>query len=120
MQSRQIQKLDNYCMKRKNLSVADKLSHSFTQENLQLNQLKQKQLPPQLLFATLTQNSQIEPLQFLDNHETVLPSQKNDCPSILAGFGTDQFSIRINVTRKKVIIKPLVPFSFDAVKPKAI
>ena len=35
----------------KNLSVADMLSRSFTKTELQLNQLKHKQLPPQIDFA---------------------------------------------------------------------
>ena len=37
----------------KNLSVADMLSRSFTKEELQLNQLKHKQLPAQIDFALL-------------------------------------------------------------------
>ena len=35
----------------KNLSVADMISRSFTKAELQLNQLKHKQLPPQINFA---------------------------------------------------------------------
>ena len=41
----------------KNLSVADMLSRSFTKTELQLNQLKHKQLPPQKDFAVLQNNS---------------------------------------------------------------
>ena len=37
----------------KNLSVADMLSRSFTKTELQLNQSKHTQLPPQIDFATL-------------------------------------------------------------------
>ena len=41
----------------KNLSVADMLSRSLTKTELQLNQLKHKQLTPQLDFAILQKNS---------------------------------------------------------------
>ena len=46
----------------KNLSVADMLSRSFTKAQLQLNQLKHKQLPPQIDFAVL-QDSTLKPVQ---------------------------------------------------------
>ena len=36
------------------------LSCSFFQEELQLNQVKHKQLPPQVLFATVTHYDQIK------------------------------------------------------------
>ena len=36
------------------------LSRSFIQEELQLNHVKHKQLPPQVLFATLTHDDQIK------------------------------------------------------------
>ena len=35
------------------------LIRSFIQEELQLNHVKQKQLPPRVLFATLTHDDQI-------------------------------------------------------------
>ena len=37
----------------KNLSVADMLSRTFTKQQLQLNQLKHKQFPPQMEFAII-------------------------------------------------------------------
>ena len=48
----------------KNLSVADMLSRYFTKAELQLNQLKQKQLPPQVCFALL-QNGTLQPVHYL-------------------------------------------------------
>ena len=50
----------------KNFSVADILSRSFTKAELQLNQLKHKQLPPQIDFALL-QNGTIKPVHYLIN-----------------------------------------------------
>ena len=49
----------------KNLSVADMLSCSFTKVELQINQLKHKQLPPQIEFAVL-QNNTLEAITLLD------------------------------------------------------
>ena len=47
----------------KNLSVADMLSQSFTKAELQLNQLKHKQLLPQIDFALL-QNGTLKPVYY--------------------------------------------------------
>ena len=79
----------------KNLSVADMLSRSFTKTDFQLNQLKHKQLPPQIVFAVL-QNNYLIPVHYLVQHEEILPHQKHDSHLILADPGTDQFSIRMN------------------------
>ena len=51
------------------------LSRSFFQEELQLNHVKHKQLPPQLLFETLTRDDQIKlkPVHCFFEKETVLP-----------------------------------------------
>ena len=54
----------------KNLSVADMLSRSFTKTELQLNQLKHKQLPPQIGFALL-QNGTLKPVNY-----SIKPSRK--------------------------------------------
>ena len=48
----------------KNLSVADMLSRFFTKAELQLNQLKHKQLPPQIDFALLQDNT-LKPVHYL-------------------------------------------------------
>ena len=100
----------------KNLSVADMLNCSFTKIELQLNQLKHKQLPSQMDFAIL-QNNTLTPVHYLIKHEEVLPHQKHDSHPILADYGTDQFSIRINDKENDIVVKPLQPFSFKSVTP---
>ena len=100
----------------KNLSVADMLRRSFTKAELQLNQLKHKQLPPQTDFAIL-QNHTLKPVHYLIKHEEILPHQKHDSHPILADYGTDQFSIRNNDKGNNVIVKPLQSFSFTSVTP---
>ena len=100
----------------KNLSVADMLSCSFTKAELQLNQLKQKQLPPQIDFALLQDNT-LKPVHYLIKHEEILPHQKHDSYPILAVYGTDQFSIRINDKGTDIVVKPLQSFSFKSITP---
>ena len=60
----------------KNLSVADMLNRSFTKAELQLNQLKHKQLPLQIDFELL-QNGTLKPVHYLIKHEEKLPHQKH-------------------------------------------
>ena len=98
----------------KNLSVADMLSQSFTKAELQLNQLKHKQLPPQIDFALL-QNGTLKPVHYLIKYEEILPHQKHDSHPILADYGTDQFSIRNNDKGNGIVVKPLHSFSFKSV-----
>ena len=93
----------------KNLSVAD-------MPEVQLNQLKHKQLPPQIDFALL-QNNTLKPVHYLIKHEENLPHQKDDSHPILADYGTDQFSIRINDKGNDIVVKPLQPFSFKSITP---
>ena len=100
----------------KNLSVADLLSRSFTKEELQINQLKHKHLPPHIDF-TILQNNKLQPVHYLIKHEEVLPHQKHDSHPILADYGTDQFSLRINDKGNDIIVKPLNSFSFNAITP---
>ena len=59
-----------------NLSVADMLSRCFTKAELQINQLKHKQLPPQIDFSSL-QNNTLKPVHYLIKHEEVLLLIKN-------------------------------------------
>ena len=70
------------------------LGRSFFQEELQLNQVKHKQLPRQVHFATQTHDDQLKlkPVQYLFKQEIVRPSQKDDCHLGLAHFGKDQFA----------------------------
>ena len=92
------------------------LSRSFTKAELQLNQLKHKQLPSQIDFAFL-QNCTLKPVHYLIKHEEILLHQKHNCHPILADYGTDQFSIRINDKGNDIGIKPLHSFSFKSVTP---
>ena len=41
--------------------------------------------------------------------------KKNDCHPILADYGEDQFSIRINNKGKDIHIKPFDSFSFQSI-----
>ena len=102
----------------KNLSVANMLSRSsFTKAELKLNQLKHKQFPPQIDF-TLLQNGTLKPVHHLIKHEEILPHQKHNSHPILADYGTDQFSIRINDKRRNdIVVKPLQSFSFKSITP---
>ena len=100
----------------KNLSVADMLSRSFTKAELQLNQVKHKQLPPQIDFALL-QNGTLKPVRYLIKLEEILPHQKYDSHPILADYGTDQFSVRINDKGNDIIVKRLPSFSFESITP---
>ena len=99
-----------------NLSVAELLSRSFKKAELQLNQLKHKQLPPKIDFALL-QDGTLKPVHYLIKHEEILPHQKHDSHPILADYGTDQFSIRINDKGNDIIVKPLQSFSFKSITP---
>ena len=90
------------------------LIRSVTKAELQLNQLKHKQLPPQIDFALL-QNGTLKPVHYLIKHEKILPHQKHDSHLILADYGTDQFSIRINDKGNDIVVKPLQPFSFKSI-----
>ena len=40
---------------------------------------------------------------------------KKDCHPILADYGEDQFSIRININREDIHIKPLDSFFFQSI-----
>ena len=91
-------------------------SRSFTKAELQLNQLKHKQLPPQIDFALL-QNGTLKPVLYLIKHEEILPHQKHGSHPILADYGTDQFSFRINDKGSDIVVKPLQSFSFKSITP---
>ena len=113
MQLTKFSKLKNFLTPGKNFSVADMLSSSFTKDELQINQLKHKHLPPQIDFAVL-QDSTLKPVHYLIKHEKVLAHQKHDSYPILADYGTDQFSIRINNKGNDLIVKPLNSFHSNA------
>ena len=92
------------------------LSPSFTKAELQLNQLKHMHFPPQIDFALL-QNGTLKPVHYLIKHAEVLPHQKHDSHPILAAYGTDQFSIRINDKGNDIVVELLHSFSFKSVTP---
>ena len=100
----------------KNLTVADMLPRTFTKEYLQVHQLRHKQLPPQIDFSIMKDN-QLKPVHYLVKHEEIKYNQKNDCHLILADYGDDQFSIRINNKGEDIHIKPLNSFSFQSIVP---
>ena len=116
MQLTKVSKLKIIHTPGKNLSVADMLSRSFTKAELQLNQLKHKHLPPQIDFALLQDNT-LKPVHYLIKHEEILPHQKHDSHPILADYGTDQFSIRINDKGNDIVVEPLQSFSFKSITP---
>ena len=90
MQLTKVSKLKPIPRPGRKLPVADMLSRSFTKAELQINQLKPKQLPPQTEIAVL-QNNALKPVHYLNNHEEVLPHQKLDSHPILADYGPDQY-----------------------------
>ena len=92
------------------------LSRSFTKAELQINQLKHKQLPQEIDFAIL-QNDTLKPVHYLNKHEEILPHQKHDSHPILADYGADQISIRINDKGNDIVVKPIQSFSFKSVTP---
>ena len=100
----------------KNLTVADMLPRTFTKEQLQVHQLRHKQLPPQIDFSIMKDN-QLKPVHHLVKHEEIKYNQRNDCHPILADYGDDQFSIRINNKGEDIHIKPLDSFSFQSIVP---
>ena len=62
----------------KNLAVADMLSRTFTKEQLQLHQLRHKQLPPQINFSIMKDNQlkPVQPVHYFAKHEEIIYNQK--------------------------------------------
>ena len=111
MQLTKISKLKIIHTHGKSLTVADMLSRTFTKE-----QLRHKPLSPQIDFSIMKDN-QLKPVHYLVKHEEIKYNQKNDCHPILADYGEDQFSIRINNKGEDIHIKPLDSFSFQSIVP---
>ena len=78
--------------------------------------MEHKQLPPQIDYA-IQQINILKPVQYLLKYEEVLPHQNHDSHPILADYGTDQFSIRINDKGNAIVVKPLTSVSFKSVTP---
>ena len=68
MQLTKFSKLKTIHTPGKNLTVADMLSRTFTKEQLQIHQLKQKQLPPQINFSIM-KDGKLKPVHYLVKHE---------------------------------------------------
>ena len=100
----------------KNLTVADMLSRTFTKQQLQIHHFRHKQLPPQINFSIM-EDDQFKLVRYLVKHEEIKYNQKNDCHLILADYGEDQFSIRMNTKGEDIHIKPLDSFSFQSIVP---
>ena len=62
-------------------------------------------------------DNQLKPVHYLVKHEEIKYNQKNDCHPILADYGEDQFSIRMNSKGEDIHIKPLDSFSFQSIVP---
>ena len=92
------------------------LSRTFTKEQLQVHQLRHKHLPPQIDFSIMKDN-QLKPVHYSVKHGEIKYNQKNDCHPILADYGDDHFSIRINNKGEGFHIKPLDSFSFQSIVP---
>ena len=93
-------------------SVGDMLGCYFTQNDLQLIQLKHKHLSPQIHFATLAHVYQMKLVHILVEEGTGPPSQKNHCHPIIDDFGNDHFIIAIIDEVENVIMKFLHSISF--------
>ena len=92
------------------------LSRTFTKEQLQIHQLRHKQVPPQTGFSIMKDN-QLNSVHYLVNHEEIKYNQKKDCHPIFADYGEDQFSIRVNNKGEDIHIKHLDSISFQSIVP---
>ena len=59
----------------KNLTVAYMLPRTFTKEQLQIHQLRHKQMPPQIKFSNI-KDDQLKPVRYLVKHEEIKYNQK--------------------------------------------
>ena len=59
----------------KNSTVADMLSRTFTKEQLQVHQLRHKQLAPQIDFSIM-KNNQLKHVHYLVKHEEIKYNKK--------------------------------------------
>ena len=98
-----------------NLTVTDMLSRDFSTINNKTCQLQHKTLPPHIDFLQLKNDNILKPIHYLIKHEDVLPTQKNDSHLILADYGDDQFTLRIQDKGNIVKYTPLDSFSFQSV-----
>ena len=93
------------------------LSRDFSSLTNSQCQIQHKTLPPQIEFAQLSKTNTLNPVHYLVKHEEILPTQKNDSHLILADFGDDHYSLRIQDSGNKIIYSPITPFSFKSIVP---
>ena len=98
-----------------NLTVADMLIRDFSTINTKTCQLQHKTLPPHIDFLQLKNDNILKPIHYLIKHEDILPTQKNDSHLILADYGDDQFTLRIQDKGNVVKYTLLDSFSFQSV-----
>ena len=70
-----------------------------------------------ILFYSIMKDNQLKPVHYLVKHEEIKYNQRKDCHPILADYGDDQFSIRMNNQGEDIHIKPLDSFSFQSIVP---
>ena len=75
MQLTQFSKINIIHTPGKNLTVADMLSRTFTKQQLQLHEMRNKQLPPQIDFSIMKGN-QLKTVHYLVKHEEIKYNQK--------------------------------------------
>ena len=101
----------------KNLTVADMLPRTFTKKQLQIHQVRHKQLPPQINFSIMKDN-QLKPVQYLMKHEEIKYNKKTIATQLsLTMEKINFYSIRINNKGEDIHIKPLDSFSFQFIVP---
>ena len=66
---------------------------------------------------SIMKDNKLKPVHYLVKHQEIKYNQKNDCHPILADYGEDQFSIRINNQGENIHIKHLDSFSFQSIVP---
>ena len=98
-----------------NLTVANMLSRDLSTINTKTCQLQHKTIPPHIDFLQLKNNNILKPIHYLVKHEDVLPIQNNDSHLILADYGDDQLTLRIQDKGNIVKNTPLDCFSFQSV-----
>ena len=98
-----------------NLAVADMLSRDFSSINSTSCQLQPKTLPPPIEFAQLTPNNTLTEIHSLVQREEILPNQKIDSHPILADYGSQKYTLRINDNGNTIEDTPLDSFSFELI-----
>ena len=86
------------------------LSRDFSSINTNSCQLQHKTLPPYIELAHITPNNTLTEIHYLVQHEEILPTQKNDSHPILADYGSQKWTLRINDNGITITYTPLDSF----------